>query len=187
MRGFWVFSLGVLASCQLTASIGSAEVRDSETGTGAGPVGTGTGAGPVDTGTSTGPVDTDSGSSAGGAPETSGDSSGMDPGGACSQYTSPGSCFDVGCVWDFRRNHCETFDPSKACKLKTEDGMCLSCLKISCCPTLQACHHDRDCSCFEKCLEQNDDVLRCQGSCKPSDAAGYVGMCAGNACFESCG
>ena len=94
---------------------------------------------------------------------------------------------DAGAAPTARTGGGTGFDPPAACIPDGSDGFCEECLKFSCCQALAGCAEDPDCTCFLNCLEQGNPLLQCQGACSPSSAASYLSMCAGNACFQSCG
>lgn len=203
MRASFLAGAVSLAACQLTASIGGAGLQGTdETGATTTASETSTGPAPLDdtgsTGIHPGPSTSSSSDTRGGNRSSSSGSSGTggfgtagdDP---CGAFPSPMECFDNGCLWHFPLEQCrDPADtggpgPPPACEPHMDDGPCVSCLRFGCCSALQACMNDPECTCFFNCVNADNDPLQCQGVCAPSEASGYLAMCAGDACFRACG
>ena len=90
-----------------------------------------------------------------------------------------------------------TTDPTggggNICDPDPMDDMCVACVKMNCCPQLEACEMDGDetmgCACFQACVaEGGAPVGQCDGQCgvnvfdmgSPTGALGgcTLGMCA---------
>jgi hypothetical protein len=74
------------------------------------------------------------------------------------------------------------------CTPDPNDFACVACAKQSCCPEVNACAADDNCTCWVLCLEQTGDVVICGVQCGlPGQALNDLGDCTGNLCQVECG
>ena len=71
-----------------------------------------------------------------------------------------------------------------ACEPDAADDECATCVKENCCPALEACNADPDCTCFQECAQKNPGIpgaLQCGMDCgvNPLDAGTPTGQLAG--------
>ena len=73
------------------------------------------------------------------------------------------------------------------CRPDDQDTPCAKCAKMNCCPQLQQCGNDDNCSCWVECYNDGNGFFECQNNCGPQGATfAMLEGCVGGPCFLDC-